>query len=114
MCDTASEKTTAYYPAIYRISVLKVKEASGNLAQDTFTIVKSLCSHLPSDARLVELHLAAAGLARVLGNEDWKDDLRRAETLAGEKYRGKIRKIGHVIDDFSLPPLKAMSFKTRF
>ena len=70
MCDTASEKTTAYYPAIYRIDRPESKEASGNLAQDTFSIVKSLYSHLPSDARLVELHRASAGLARVLGNED--------------------------------------------
>ena len=87
-------------------TVLKVKETSGNLAQDTYTIVRSLCSHLPQDARLVELYLAAAGLGRVLGHQDWKDHLRLAESLAGEKNLGKIREIGQFIDEFSISPPK--------
>jgi len=95
-------------------SVLKVKETSGNLAQDTFTIVKSLCTHLPQDARLVELYLAAAGLGRFLGHQDWKDHLRQAESLAGEKNLGKIREIGQIINEFSVSPPKGRPSKTNF
>ena len=95
-------------------TLLKVKETSGNLAQDTYTIVRSLCSHLPQDARLVELYLAAAGLGRVLGHQDWEDQLRLAESLAGEKNLGKIREIGQVIDEFSVSPRKGRPLKANY
>jgi hypothetical protein len=91
-------------------SVFKVKETSGNLAQDTYTIVRRLCSHFPQDDRIVELYLASAGLGRVLGHQDWKDYLRLAESLAGEKNLGKIREIGQVIDEFSVSPPKGRPF----
>ena len=88
--------------------------ANLNLAQDTYTIVRSLCPQLPQDARLVELYLAAAGLGRVLGYQDWKDHLRLAESLAGEKNLGKIREIGQFIDEFSVSPPKGRPSKANF
>jgi mannosyltransferase len=95
-------------------TVVTVKETSGNLAKDTYTIVRSLCPQLPQDARLVELYLAAAGLGRFLGHQDWKDHLRQAESLAGAKNLGKIREIGQIIDEFSVSPPKGRPSKANF
>ena len=40
------------------------------------SFLMSLLTHLPQNARLVEFYLAAAGLDRFLGHQDWKDHLR--------------------------------------
>jgi hypothetical protein len=110
LCDDPELECTRFTG----FSIMKVKKASGNLAQDTYAIVRRLCSQLPQDDRLVELYLAAAGLGRVLGHQDWKDHLRLAELLAGEKNLKKIREIGQIIDEFPVSPPKGRPFKANF
>ncbi len=74
-------------------SVIQLKNNTNNLELDTYTIITRLLLHLPPDSSLVELHLAAARLARDLGLPDWQKHLARAESLATAKHIVTVKKI---------------------
>lgn len=74
-------------------SVIQLKNNTNNLEQDTYTIITRLLLHLPPDSSLVELHLAAARLARDLGFSGWQKHLARAESLTTAKNLATVKKI---------------------
>ena len=73
-------------------TIIRLKHPSGNLARDSYAIIASLISNLPAGSWLVELHLAAAGLARVLLLKNWEDHLAAAIELTDEKKMSRVAK----------------------
>ena len=78
-------------------SVVRLKKRNGDFNQDTYAVINRLLMHFPDNATTVELHLAAAGLARMLGFPDWKNHIIKAEKSAGFKYLDKIEAIREYI-----------------
>ncbi len=74
-------------------SVIQLKNNTNNLEQDIYTIITRLLLHLPPDSSQVELHLAAARLARDLGFPDWQKQLVLAESLTPAKNLATVKKI---------------------
>ncbi len=70
--------------------VLTLKEKGHNTARDAYTLLSTSLSQLPADSSVIDLYLALAGLARVLGFPDWEKHLVSAETLATEEQRLKM------------------------
>ena len=78
-------------------SVIRIRNTSGNVAKDTLRIIESLIATLPSDSSTIELHLAAASLARVLGLQRFEDHLAKAQFLAPGHVLPDVRAIGGAI-----------------
>ncbi len=78
-------------------SIIQLKETSGNLALDSYAIIERLLADVPDGSWLVELHLAAAGLARANQLDGWEDHLKHAEKLAGEKNRPQVKNMANRI-----------------
>ena len=74
-------------------SIIRLKNKTQNLAQDTYSIVSRLLRHLPENSSLVELYLAGGGLAHALGLGQWENHLARARALAGKAHRNKVNSI---------------------
>lgn len=74
-------------------SVFQLKEMSGNLARDSYTIIERLLLEVPDGSWLVELHLAAASLARAIQLDGWEDHLKHAEELTNKKNLPQVTKM---------------------
>jgi hypothetical protein len=79
--------------------VVTLKEKGHDTAGDTYTLLSASLSRLPADSSLIDLHLASAGLARILGLPQWEKHLVSAEALATEEQRLKMSGITRVIQD---------------
>ena len=78
--------------------LIQLKEKSNNLALDTYAIVKRLLVHYPRGSWTVELHLAAAALARAINKDDWQYHLAKAEDIAPADQLQKLKKVKILID----------------
>ena len=78
-------------------SIIRLKETSGNLARDSYSIIERLLLEIPYGSWLVELHLAAASLARAIQLDGWEDHLDNAEELTNEKNLPQVTKIARHI-----------------
>lgn len=82
--------------------IVKLKDNGDTFAGDAFKIISRLCLHLPEDSSLVEMHLAAAGLARIYGLNHWQSHIDRAEMLAGVQYQSRLADIRSAINNLSV------------
>ena len=78
-------------------SIIQLKEPSGNLARDSYTIIERLLLEIPEGSWLVELHLAAASLAHATQLDGWEDHLNHAEELTNESNRPQVTKMVNLI-----------------
>ena len=60
--------------------VVCLREPSGTAASDLLQLVTVLIDLLPDDSGTLNLHLAAAGMKRVLGEPGWESHLERIES----------------------------------
>ena len=74
-------------------SVMQLKETTGNLARDLYTIIDRMLLDIAEGSWSVELYLAAASLARATQLDGWEDHLKRAEELTPERYRARVIKM---------------------
>ena len=74
-------------------SIVRLKETSGNLARDSYTIIERLLLGIPDGSWSIELHLAAASLARAIQLDGWEDHLKHAEKLTNEKNLPRVTKM---------------------
>ncbi|RLI67444.1 hypothetical protein DRO91_10210 [Candidatus Heimdallarchaeota archaeon] len=86
-------------------SVIKLKKSTNNLAMDTYAIISRMLLYLPQDSSLVELQLAAASLARILGYPHWQNHLVQATKLVNDYNRSKVKNIGAHIKALTPKPL---------
>jgi hypothetical protein len=84
------------------LSVVALKERTNHFAQDTYTIMRRLLLHFPQDSSVIDLHLASASLAHVLGYQNWENHLLEAEELATGENRAKVQGIGEHIKTLSV------------
>ncbi len=82
--------------------VVKLKDKGDTFAGDAYKGIGKLLLHLPQDSSLVEMHLAAAGLARISGLSHWQGHFRQAEMLAGDQYRSRLIEIKNHITDIPI------------
>jgi hypothetical protein len=73
-------------------TLIRLKHPTGNLARDSYAIIARLISNLPAGSWLVELHLAAAGLARASHLRNWEDHLAAAVKLTNKKKMSPVAK----------------------
>lgn len=78
-------------------SIIRLKNPSGNLARDAYTIIERLLLEIPDGSWLVEIHLAAASLARAIQLDDWENHLEHAEAQANAKNLPQVKKISNRI-----------------
>ena len=78
-------------------SIITLKKNSNNLARDTYAIVMSLLENVPQGTWKVDLHLAAAALARALQLDQWHYHLRQAEKAVQARHLPRIKKIAELI-----------------
>jgi len=78
--------------------LIQSKEKSNNLAHDTYAIIKRLLVHYPRGSWTVELHLAAAALARAINIDDWQYHLAQAEDIVPADQLQKLKKVEILID----------------
>ncbi|MGV7223695.1 MAG: hypothetical protein ACQ9MH_19485 [Nitrospinales bacterium] len=78
--------------------LIQSKEKSNNLALDTYAIIKTLLVHYPRGSWTVELHLAAAALARTINIDDWQYHLAQAEDIVTANQLQKLKKVEILID----------------
>ena len=78
-------------------SLIQLRENSENLARDTYDIIKKILSHSPEGSWNVELHLAAAALARVNQQNQWQGHLMQAEGMIRGDNLGKVRDIAEYV-----------------
>ncbi|MGA1867793.1 MAG: glycosyltransferase family 39 protein [bacterium] len=78
---------------IIGFSIIRLKESTSSLGKDTYRLIRRLLVHLPKDSSLVELHLAAAGLAKSLGLSTWQEHLLSAIALAPEENIAEVKAI---------------------
>ena len=78
--------------------LIQLKEKSNNLAHDTYNIIKRLLVHYPRGSWTVELHLAAAALARAINIDDWQYHLSQAEDIVPADQLQKLKKVEFLID----------------
>jgi uncharacterized membrane protein len=74
-------------------SIVRLKETSGNLARDSYTIIERLLLGIPDGSWSIELHLAAASLARAIQLDGWEDHLKHAEKLTNEKNLPQVTRM---------------------
>jgi len=78
--------------------LIQSKEKSNNLAHDTYAIIKRVLVHYPRDSWTIELHLAAAALARAINFDDWQYHLAQAEGIVPVDQLQKLKKVETLID----------------
>jgi hypothetical protein len=81
-------------------SLIQLRENTNNLARDTYTIIDKLLLHSPVGSWNVELHLAAAALARVVQLNQWHDHLIKAENLVIDQNLRKVKDISEHIQQY--------------
>ena len=74
-------------------SLIQLRKNSNNLARDTYNIIEKLLLHSPDGSWNVELHLAAAALARVIQLDQWHYHLMQAEGMIPIKNLRKVEDI---------------------
>ena len=84
-------------------SVIQLQENSNNLARDTYDITEKLLLHSPEGSWNVELHLAAAALARATQLDQWHYHLMQAEGMIHGKHFQKVKDIAEHIRKISPP-----------
>lgn len=80
--------------------VIRLKENSNTFIRDAYEVINRLLLHLPQNSSIVEMYLAAAGLASICGLNHWQNHLNKAERLAGEQYRSKVTGMGDRIGNY--------------
>ncbi len=80
--------------------VIRLKKNSNTFIRDAYEVINRLLLHLPQNSSIVEMHLAAAGLASICGLNHWQNHLNKAERLAGEQYRSKVTGMGDRIRNY--------------
>ena len=78
-------------------SLIQLRETTNNLARDIYSIIDKLLLHAPVGSWNVELHLAAAALARVVQLDQWHDHLIKAEGLVADEDLRKVKDISEHI-----------------
>lgn len=78
-------------------SLIQLREKSNNLARDTYDIIEKLLLLSPEGSWKVELHLAAAALARAIQLDQWHYHLRRAENMIRGNQLQKVKDIAEHI-----------------
>ncbi len=81
--------------------VVRLRQTTDHLLADTYRMIEHLLPHLPRDSSIVEIHLAAAAMARALGVKGWSNHLMEAEALAQAENRPRVRNIGKKIEGIS-------------
>jgi 4-amino-4-deoxy-L-arabinose transferase-like glycosyltransferase len=84
--------------------IVTLKEKGPHTAGDAYTLISESLSRLPANSSLIDLHLASAGLARVLGLPQWEKHLASPQALSTEGQRLKMSGAIRVIED--MPPMK--------
>ena len=74
-------------------SVIQLQENSNNLARDTYDITEKLLLHSPEGSWNVELHLAAAALARAVELDQWHYHIMQAEGMVSDEHLRKVKEI---------------------
>ena len=87
------------------LSVIRLKKRTHNLARDAFTLINRVLLYLPHDSSVIEPHLAAAALARVLDLTVWQHHLLLAKKLDEGRNSEEIRRIGEYIRALPSTPL---------
>jgi hypothetical protein len=78
-------------------TIIRLKENTGNLALDAYGIIKRLLLHLPKGSWKVELHLAAAALARAVNIDKWKHHLKQGEAMTNGHQLQKFKEMAAFI-----------------
>jgi hypothetical protein len=78
--------------------LIQTKEKTNNLAYDTHAIIERLLAHIPRGAWTVDLHLAAAALAKAINIEGWQYHLAQAEDMIPADQLQKLRDVEILID----------------
>ncbi len=81
-------------------SLIQLRENTNNLARDTYDLIEKLLLHSPDGSWHVELHLAAASLARVIQLDQWHDHLIKAEGMIVDQNRSKVKDIAEHIQQY--------------
>ena len=81
-------------------SLIQLREKTNNLARDTYDIIEKLLLHFPKGSWNVELHLAAAALARAIQLDQWHYHLRQAENMTQPKHLQRVKNIAKSIRTF--------------
>jgi len=84
-------------------SIIQLRDKSGNLSRDTYAIIEKLLSNLPEGSWNVELHLAAAALARAVHSDQWHYHVMRADALTSGKPLQTVKNISEHIRLISSP-----------
>jgi hypothetical protein len=78
-------------------SLIELRGKSSNLARDTYDIIDKLLLHSPEGSWNVELHLAAAALARAIDLDQWNYHLMEAEGEIRGKHLPMVKEIAEHI-----------------
>jgi hypothetical protein len=78
-------------------SILQLREKSNNLARNTYDIIEKVLLHSPKGSWNVELHLAAAALARAIDLDQWNYHLMEAEGEIRGKHLPMVKEIAEHI-----------------
>ena len=84
-------------------SLIQLRETSKNLARDTYDIIEKLLASSPPGSWQVELHLAAAALARAVQLQQWQGHLRQAEGMVRGANLLKVKNIAGQIHRINPP-----------
>jgi len=90
--------------------VVRLTHPTNHLLADTYRLIECLLPNLPRDSSIVEIHLAAAAMARALGLKEWSTHLREAEALAQAENLQRVRDVGKKIE--GIPPLEQAAEKS--
>jgi 4-amino-4-deoxy-L-arabinose transferase-like glycosyltransferase len=83
--------------------VITLKQRTFNTGVDAYTLLSRTISRLPGGQSIIDLYLALAGLARVLGLPEWEKHLISAETIATSEQRLKMSGVTRMIRDMPAP-----------
>ncbi len=84
-------------------SLIQLRENSNNLARDTYDITEKLLLYSPEGSWNVELHLAAAALARAIQLDQWHYHLMQAEGMIHGRHFQKVKDIAEHIRKINPP-----------
>jgi len=76
---------------------MQLRQRTNNLARDTYGILEKIVLHTPEGSWNVQLHLAAAALARTLELDQWQYHLKQAEGNLGGQLLRKVKDIAEHI-----------------
>jgi hypothetical protein len=79
--------------------VVTLKQKGPNTAEDAYDLLSASSSRFSGDSSVIDLYLAAAGLARVLGFPQWEKHLMSAASVATDEQRSKMSDVARIIRD---------------